>query len=485
MLLLCAVGAVLRFYRLGQNSLWIDEVASLRTASEAFWSIPAAAMRHNAFEPPLYFWLLHIVERSFGDGEVSLRFISAMAGALTIPMVWLMMRELSQRRDVATLCAALLALNPLHMWYSQEARPYALLVLFASAGLFALVRARRTGSPWLWGAFAVCSSLAMLTHPVGIVVPMVAWVWVLLGEDRGRAMRPLLVASAAIVVLIAPSYVGLAQSIASATGTGSPERPLTGLELPYTVFTYLGGYSFGPSVREIQDAGWSIAARNHLVTLSLAGVTLALATALAVANRGRAMTWLLVLFALPMLLALLGSAATAKAYNVRYTVVGLIGFAAILGVAIARLRQPLRAAVTAIFCGLFLWSDAQWFFVADYRKDDSRSAIAWLDARLPSGATVAVAPGYATLTLAYYARRSGAHLCLLPVESGSAQAIDPRADALLLTRLHHTPEWQALESEFERRAGSPIEQGTVIGYQLFTRGQSQARRVPTRDSGTC
>jgi mannosyltransferase len=479
------MAAVLRFYRLGQNSLWIDEVASLRTASEAFWSIPVAAMRHNAFEPPLYFWLLHIVERSFGGGEASLRFISAIAGALTIPMVWLMVRELSQERDVATLSAAFLALNPLHIWYSQEARPYALVVFLATAGLFALARGRRLGLAWLWGAFALCSSLAMLTHPVGIMVPMVAWVWVLLGEDRGRAMRPLLVASAAILVFIAPSYIALGQSIVSATGTGSPERALTGLELPYTVFTYVGGYSFGPSIREIQDAGWNIAARHHLVALSLAGVTLALATALAAASWGRALTWLLVPSVLPMLVAFLGSAVTAKAYNVRYTVVGLIGFVAILGLAIARLRQPVRAAATAMLCGIFLWADAQWFFVPDYRKDDSRSAIAWLDARLPSGATVVVAPGYATLPLAYYARRSGTHLCLLPVASGIAQALDPLPDALLLTRLHHVPEWQALESEFERRAGSPLEKGFVVGYQLFTRGQSQARRVPTRSSGSC
>ena len=61
--------------------------------------------------------------------ETSLRLVSAVAGTLTIPVAWLLIRELTRSRAVALLSTALLAVNPLHIWYSQEARAYALLVL--------------------------------------------------------------------------------------------------------------------------------------------------------------------------------------------------------------------------------------------------------------------------------------------------------------------------------------------------------------------
>ncbi len=480
-----ALGAALRFYRLGQNSLWTDEIASLQTARERFWTIPQAALRQDAFEPPLYFWLLHLIAASFGDGETALRILSAISGALTIPLVWFLVWELSRQREVATLSATFLALNPLHLWYSQEARPYALMMFFGTAALFALARALRQPSRWLWGAFAICTGLAMMVHAVGCVVPIIAMLWVLFRADRATTVPPLLWAFGACLLLVAPYYIPLAGAILSATGTGSPERSLTGLELPYTVFTYVGGYSFGPSVREIQDNGWQTAATDHVVQLGLAAVVLGVWLAPAIANRSSLMRQLLVLSALPAVLAFIGSAATTKAYNVRYTVLGLIGFVASVSAVIVPLRRPLRAAVLATFCAIFVWADAQWFLTPRFRKDDSRAAIAWLGAHLPSGATVAVAPGYAIGGLAHYAGRSGVHLCLLAVATEDDLSRGYVPDALVLTRLYHVEHWRELEAEFLRSAGPLLERGTEIGYTLLVRRRSQVRAPSTPLSRPC
>src|SRR5262249_32522439 len=213
----------------------------------------------------------------------------------TIPLVWLLAWELSRQRRVAMLSATFLALNPLHLWYSQEARPYALMILFGTAAFIGLVRALREPSRSSWIGFVVSSCLAMLVHAVGVVVPILALVWVLLRPDRSTKLRPTLVALGAILLLVSPSYIMLARAIIHATSTGSPERPLTGLELPYTALTYLGGYSFGPSVREIQDAGWQIAAAHHVLQLTLAAILLLLWLFLAVLGRSPLMTGLLVL----------------------------------------------------------------------------------------------------------------------------------------------------------------------------------------------
>ncbi len=480
LLVITAVGAVLRCYRLSQNSFWTDEIASIITARERFWTIPQAALRQDAFEPPLYFWLLHLISAGFGDSEVALRLLSAIAGALTIPLVWFLVWELSRQRQVATLAAVFLALNPLHLWYSQEARPYALVIFFGTAAFVALARALREPTLRLWTLFVVSSSLAMLAHAVAVVVPIIALVWVLLRADRPRTLRPTLLALAATMVLIAPSYFMLARSIVTATGTGSPERPLTGLELPYTALTYLGGYSFGPSVREIQDAGWQAAAAHHTVQLGLAAILLGLWFVLAVTRRGAPMTALLVLCILPAVLALIGSVATTKAYNVRYTVIGIIGFVASLSAAIVPLRPRLRNALAISFCVIFIWADVQWFYARRYRKDDSRAAIAWLGAHLPQGATVAVAPNYAVGGLAHYATHSGKHFCLIGVITTDDMSRNGAPDALVLTRLYHVENWQVLESEFNRLSGPSIERGAEVGFRLMARKPTQSSGVSSR-----
>jgi uncharacterized membrane protein len=480
LLVIAAVGAVLRCYRLSQNSLWTDEIASVLTAKERFWAIPAAALRQDAFEPPLYFWLLHVIAGVFGDSEVALRSLSVIAGALTIPLVWLLVWELSRQRQVATLAAAFLALNPLHLWYSQEARPYALMIFFGTAAVVALARALREPTFSLWALFAVFSSLAMLTHVVAVVVPIIALVWVLLRADRARTLRPTLLALGATLVLIAPDYLMLARSIVNATSTGSPGRPLIGLELPYTALTYLGGYSFGPSVREIQDAGWQAAAGRHTVQLSLAGLLLGLWLVLAIARRGTPMTGLLVLCILPAVLAFIGSAATTKAYNVRYTLIGIIGFVASLSAAIMPLRPRLRNAVAISFCIIFIWADVQWFYGRRYRKDDSRAAAAWLGAHVPQGATVVVAPSYAVWGLAHYATRSGNRFCLIGVMTTDDMSRHGTPDALVLTRLYHVENWQVLEGEFNRLSGPSVERGTEVGFRLMARSAAQSSGPSSR-----
>jgi mannosyltransferase len=483
LLAIFVVGTALRCCRLGQNSLWADEIASLATARQPFWTIPQAALRQDAFEPPLYFWVLHLIAAAFGDGETALRFVSVIAGALTIPLIWVLAWELSQNRHVAVLAAMFLALNPLHLWYSQEARPYALMICFGTAAFAALARTLRKPSLRLWAVFAVCSSLAMLSHAVGALVPVIALVWVLLRDDRQSVLRPTLLALGANVLMVAPAYLMLAHSIINATGTGSPERPLTGLELPYTALTYLGGYSFGPSVREIQDFGWQVAAKHHTVQLGLAAILLGVWLALAIGRRSSLMTGLLVLCVLPAVLAVIGSAATTKAYNVRYTVIGIVGFVASLSAAIAALRPPLRTAITAIFCVVFVWADVQWFLAPRYRKDDSRAAIAWLGAHLPPDATVAVAPSYAVGALAHYAEKSGTRLCLVGVTAEPDLSRDRVPDALVLTRLYHVGNWQGLEAEYSRLSGSSVERGSEIGFRLLARAPASPHASPSRPSG--
>ena len=206
-------------------------------------------------------------------------------------------------------------------------------------------------------------------------------------------VRRLLAATVVIVTLTAPFWYRLPRAVVALQGTGSPPRRLTGLEIPYTLFTYLVGYSFGPPVREIQDQGPLAALVAHPGQSVLGVVVLLTLLALALRCRGYAARNLALLCLVPMTATWVGAALTGKPYNIRYTLPGLIGFVGLAAIGLSQLGRARRAVAIGLVAGLFLWADAQWFFTPRYWKEElpvghrvaSRRAAAGVEDRRGSG----------------------------------------------------------------------------------------------------
>ncbi len=131
---------------------------------------------HTENTPPLWYVLEWGVSRVLGTGVVALRLLSALAGIATVPVAWAIGSELAGRR-AAIVTATLVAVNPLFVWYSQEARAYGLFVLTASLALLCFLRALHEPTNRRLAAFALTASLALLTHyfAVFLLMPMVLW----------------------------------------------------------------------------------------------------------------------------------------------------------------------------------------------------------------------------------------------------------------------------------------------------------------------
>src|SRR5207245_2897434 len=86
----------------------------------------------------------------------------------------------------ALIAAALAAVNPYLVWYSQEARSYSLLVLLSALSLLLFARALREPTRRAFVAWGVVSALAVFTHyfAVFLLVPEAAW---LIYATRRRA----------------------------------------------------------------------------------------------------------------------------------------------------------------------------------------------------------------------------------------------------------------------------------------------------------
>ena len=207
--LLCAtmlLGYALRVWGLTSQSLWRDEVDAIRFATR---TLPALleTFREPGENGPLYFLLLRPWLQIFGQSEFSLRYPSVLLGTLAIPLTWVVARRLFRFfgqhpavRDVAGVLATsvglsaglgtlFVALSPYLVWYSQEGKMYALVVVMVLASLAALLWASTPGArhpAGRWLAYIVITSLGFYTHVLLVLMLPVHALLFFLGWPQTR-----------------------------------------------------------------------------------------------------------------------------------------------------------------------------------------------------------------------------------------------------------------------------------------------------------
>jgi 4-amino-4-deoxy-L-arabinose transferase-like glycosyltransferase len=159
-----AIGWLARSYALDADSLWGDEMLSYSRATQPDLSV-AYGMLLGGNHPPLYELGLLRQWLQLGQSEFFLRFPSLFFGMLAISLTYTLGRA-TLGRDAGEWGALLLALSPLHVFYSREARMYGLLTCLLTGALYCLYRAAygsRAPNKY-WGAFAVLGAACLYTH---------------------------------------------------------------------------------------------------------------------------------------------------------------------------------------------------------------------------------------------------------------------------------------------------------------------------------
>jgi mannosyltransferase len=197
------IAALLRFSTLGLQSFWYDEAFTPVHVLHPGLGATLRAMVHTENTPPLWYVLAWAFARVLGTGAIALRSLSALVGLATVPVAWAIGRELAGRR-VAIVLAGLVAVNPLFVWYSQEARAYSLFVFLSALAMLCFLRAEREASPRRLAAFGASASLALLSHyfAVFLLIPMV--LWLLRRRERLRATVPAVAAIAIVGLALGP-----------------------------------------------------------------------------------------------------------------------------------------------------------------------------------------------------------------------------------------------------------------------------------------
>jgi mannosyltransferase len=325
---LTALAALLRFPTVAVQSYEGDELYTVWLVRMGFDKMVETVPRTES-TPHLYYLLAWIWGRIFGTGEVGLRSLSALLGTAAVPIAGEVGRKLVSRR-AGILAAALVAVNPLLVWYSQEARAYALLIFLAGFSLLFFVRALKDGRPRdIWG-WALVSALALATHYFAafLIAPEALW----LVRARGR----LALLSAALPTVTATALVPLAIH-QRALGNAGRERSL-GVRAAQIPKNFLVGFN-GPA---------EIATTLTSAGLVLLALSLLVVRARHQERRGAALAASLAAVAIgvPFVLALAG----ADYLDSKNVIGAVLPCALVAGTGFAATRTGLAAA--GVLCGL-------------------------------------------------------------------------------------------------------------------------------------
>lgn len=402
------LAALLRIPTIGSDSLWIDEAASWTQARRDFVDMLAATAKDNY--PPLHNVILHLAIRMFGDNEWVLRLPSAFLGIGTVGLLLWIGTSLGSRRT-GLLAALLLALSGFHIWYSQEARMYALYAFSATwlaGALFAFMKSRTTAS----GVAAALATAALLySHPFGVLT----WVSILapaaaleMASSRREGRRALFGGQLVAAALFIPWAVVLVQRSERVLENGFWIPPLT-LTSFYKNIELL---ATGPIGLAVICAG--------LVVLAVRFRSLK--------GNERSVVVVLICWAIIPILAAAGISVLALPLFIsRYLIASLPAFVLLAAIGFAGLRFPTSAVAVPVIVAAAM--SAAMIDKSPGARADWRSVAQHLAANGTMADCVVVYPGFNATALAYYRRDTP---CLMRGNPNKAPALPPATQRVFI-----------------------------------------------------
>jgi len=384
---LSAIGFSVRAAGNGQ-SLMADELfAWFETAGRPLSGVLEQVRGGLELSPPLYF-LVARGTQLVGDPSVTIRLPSLISGTLLIPAVYGLCREFAGRRAGLT-AAALTATSSIGVFYSNEARPYAMLALASALSTLVLLRALRSDRGGYWLAYALATIAIGYLHYFGVFVVAVQFVWAAVTH---RAQLKALIVSTGIAGLAVLAWVTYSGVKSDSTNMLPPfAMNWDVLEFPARLFI---GYPFFFKFSEIPGVGTTIVFAGSIATaavMTIIGSVRARQSAPR-SDRGsqsigsRRVTWVLapaLALAGPVGTLFVSLAGGSMVTVTKYSIASLP--AALICAALILTNAGRRAGVvlSVIAVGASAWSCGQ-LLKPEYQRPDMRAAAHWIDSNSPA-----------------------------------------------------------------------------------------------------
>ena len=188
-------------YESGARNLWLDEAYSVYTVQRdwnTFWTIVLNVEANQAlYHIILKFWIL------LGDDEATLRFLSAIFSTASVPVIYLLGKELFDK-NTGVVAAFLIGVNGNFIFYAQEVRGYSLLLFLTLCSSYLAVRCVKSPSRKMWTWYVVVNILATYVHffAVWIIIVHAALLFFLPRKDLN--WKSILTSACFIIIFLCP-----------------------------------------------------------------------------------------------------------------------------------------------------------------------------------------------------------------------------------------------------------------------------------------
>ncbi|MFI5370539.1 MAG: glycosyltransferase family 39 protein [Candidatus Eisenbacteria bacterium] len=412
MLAATLVAAALRLFRLGHQSLWVDEIITWSTVTSRE-PMTVGRLLENV-HGPFYSLLLHLWCRVAGESEWALRMPSVVLGTLLVPATaWLAARWLG--RETAATAAWLTAGSPFLVWYAQEARNYSMLMLcVAVAGALFLGLGRRLAPLPLAAALATSIVGLLSNFSYAFAAPVhFAW-WLGAPGGRGRRLLLALAALALVAIVVVPWTTTIRgnwdwRRLVPRRAPVAGETALRGSTtfhpgaIPFAYHSFAVGYTLGPPLRELRADSSLATVRRYLPEVAATALVFGALGVLGIgALRRRGRLGEALLWGVPGLVFVSYSAIqNFKTFHPRYLAVVVPMLIVIWAAAIVDLPRRARWVVVVLVAGLWMVSLERHYFDARWAKEDLRSAARVVTERGAAGERV-IAVNTVEMLVYYY-----------------------------------------------------------------------------------
>ncbi|TKJ31132.1 MAG: hypothetical protein CEE40_02425 [Chloroflexi bacterium B3_Chlor] len=431
MLPILTLAFLLRIAYLDAQSLWWDEAFSTTVSSMDLHSLLVTVLGDRV-HPPLYylvlrFWLI------LGQSEFVVRALSAFVGVLAVASMFPMADVVGKRR-LGVISAFALAISPLHIWYSQEARMYSLIVLLVLLGNYFFARLLRRGNLANWLGYSISMLLAMHTHYLTLFIILAQMTYLTVMRQRYRGLlRKWLLCMLIVGLLSAPWFIAIFLTGGFYQASISWIRSVAPDDLFWTV------YDFGLGSTSDNGNPFNILAAL-LMTAILVYVSVRLLVGKIALQQRNMLCFVWFWLSLPLIFVFLISLdwplpQKRSIYMDRFLIPLLPAFLILVGYGIAQIFERKRTLGTLTAIALLIpigASTCSLFLDQTYHRDDWRQAITEIRENARSGDILLVRPHH-YVPLYYYDLREVPWYTVPYLES--AQEYETFLDTHLSTRL--------------------------------------------------
>ncbi|WP_130734809.1 glycosyltransferase family 39 protein [Flavobacterium sp. J27] len=197
------LAAVLRLYHLDYQSIWIDEIITMKETDPGLSfkdSYEIMCVWEN--NPVMYYFLIKIIGIVFGHTTFVVRLVSALFGIFGVYLFYIIGKEIENKR-VGLIAAFLASVNYFFILYSQEARLYIMLIFLTIFSFYRLIRFLKENTLTNALIYGVSLALMINSHFFGLflLVSQVVILFVFLFEIEKKERKKYIIHSATAGVL--------------------------------------------------------------------------------------------------------------------------------------------------------------------------------------------------------------------------------------------------------------------------------------------